>query len=56
MAVCVTRFTFGGGTENGGDIVVTFNVGFLGEIQIAAVGLRFTGKGCLEVIFGLRSL
>jgi len=36
-------------TEHGGDVVVTFNVRLLGEIQVAAVGLAFPGKGRLQI-------
>jgi hypothetical protein len=55
MSVGVAGFTFGGGAEYGGHIVVALYVGLGGEIQIAAVGLGFTGEGGLKVVFGLAS-
>ncbi len=48
-------FAFGGGAEDGGDIVVAFDVGLLREIEIAAIGLAFAGKRLLEVFHGLRT-
>jgi hypothetical protein len=49
MAMRVAGLAFGGRAEHGGDIVVAFDVGLLGEIQIAAIGLRFAGKRGLEI-------
>ena len=34
VTVRVARFAFGGGTENGGDIVVAFNISLLGSLKI----------------------
>jgi hypothetical protein len=34
---------------------VAFDIGLLREIQIAAIGLRFTGKCGLQVFFGAGS-
>ena len=41
MAVRVAGLAFGGRAEHRRDIVVAFDVGLLGEIEVAAVGLRF---------------
>ena len=45
-------FAFGGGAEHGGDVVVAFDVGLLREIEVAAVGLGFAGKGGFQIVFG----
>ena len=50
MAVRVTGFTFGGGPENGCNVVVAFNIGLLCEIEITAIGLGFAGKSTLLVL------
>ena len=52
-ASVLTGFTFGGRAEYGRDIVVAFDVGFLCEIEVTAVGLALTGKRGLEVFLGL---
>ena len=52
VAMGVARFTFGGGTENGGDVVVTFDVRFLCEVQVTTVCLGFTRKRSFQVFFG----
>ena len=39
VAVGMAGFAFGGGAEDGGDVVVAFNVGTLCELQVTAVGL-----------------
>ena len=52
MAVGVTGLTLGGRAENGRDVVVPFNIGLLGEIQIAAVGLAFAGERVFQVLLG----
>src|ERR1700761_6259170 len=39
MTMGMAGFAFGGGAEYGGDIVVTFDIGLLCEIEVAAVGL-----------------
>jgi hypothetical protein len=46
----------GGRAEHGGDVVVALDVGLLGEIQVAAVGLALAGESGLQVVFGLGSL
>ena len=53
MAVRMAGLAFGGRTEHGGDVVVAFDVRLLGEIEIAAVRLAFTGEGGLQIVFGL---
>src|SRR3546814_18013903 len=53
MAMGMTGFTFGGGAEHGGDIVVAFDIGLLREVQITAIGLRLASEGGLQVVFGL---
>ena len=52
MAVGVAGLAFGGRTEHGGDVVVAFDVGLLGEIEIAAIGLRFACESVLEALLG----
>jgi len=39
MAMSMAGFAFSRGTKNGSDIVVTFDIGLGGKIQITAVGL-----------------
>ena len=56
MAVRVAGLAFGRRTEDGGDIVVAFDVGLLGEIEIAAVGLALARERRLQIVFGLGSL
>jgi hypothetical protein len=53
MAVRVAGFAFGGGAEDGGDVVVTFDVGLLREIEVTAVRLAFAGEGFLQIFPGL---
>src|SRR5476649_1522076 len=55
MAVRVAGFAFRGRAEDDSDIVVAFDIGLLGEIEIAAVGLALAGKGRLQIAFSLRS-
>src|SRR5512147_1027878 len=43
VSMGVAGFTFSGGAEYGGHIVVALYVGLGSKIQIAAVGLGFTG-------------
>jgi hypothetical protein len=52
----VAGFTFGRRTEDGGNIVVAFDVGLLGEIEIPAIGLALTRKSGFQIVFGLGSL
>jgi hypothetical protein len=39
MAVGVAGFTFSGGTEHGGNVVVALDVRLVGEVQVTTVGL-----------------
>jgi len=39
VAMSVAGLAFSGGAENGGDVVVAFNIGALRKIQVTAVGL-----------------
>src|SRR5689334_9612083 len=39
MAMGMAGFAFSGGAEDGGDVIVTFDVGLLCEIEVAAIGL-----------------
>jgi hypothetical protein len=55
VAMCVARFAFRGGAEYGGDIVVTFDIGLLREVEITAVGLALTCEGFFQIVFGLRA-
>jgi hypothetical protein len=56
VPVGMAGFTFGGGAEQHRHVVLAFHVGLVGEVEVAAVGLRFAGKGVLQVLFGLRTL
>ena len=56
VAVRVTGLAFGGRTEHRGHVVVTLDVGLGGEVEVAAVRLRFAGERGLEVRFGLAAL
>src|SRR6185436_11986990 len=56
VAMRVAGLAFGGGAEQRRDIVLTFDVGLVGEVQVATIGLRLAGKGVLQVLLGLRSL
>jgi hypothetical protein len=51
----VTCLTFSGGTEQGCHIVLTFNVSFVREVQIATVGLGFASEGVLQALFRARA-
>ena len=44
-----------GRAKHGGDIVVTLDVGLRCEVQVAAIGLRFTCKRITQILFGLRA-
>ena len=50
MAVRMAGLAFGGRAEHGGDVVVAFDVGLLGEIEIAAVRLALAGEGVLQIL------
>jgi hypothetical protein len=52
MPVGVAGLALGGRAEYGGDVVVTFHVGLLSEVEVAAVGLGFPGEGGFQVFFG----
>jgi hypothetical protein len=56
VPVRVARFTLGRRAEHRCDVVVAFDVGLGGEIQITAVRLRFAGKGVLQVLLGRAAL
>ena len=51
----MTGLALSGRTENCGDIVVSFDISLLREIEIAAVSLRLPSKGILQVLFGFGS-
>jgi hypothetical protein len=53
--VGVTCFTFSGGTEQGCHVVLTFNVSFVREVQIATVGLGFACEGVFQALFRARA-
>ena len=55
MAVRMPRLTLGGRTEHGRNVVVTLDVGALGEVQVTAIGLRLAGKRILQILFGFRT-
>ena len=55
MTMCVAGFAFCSGPEYGCYVVVTFNISLGGEIQVTAVGLRFTGKRIFQIAFCLTS-
>ena len=48
-AVRMAGFTFRGGTEYGGHIVIAFDIGLLREIQITAIGLAFPREGGFQI-------
>ena len=56
MAMGMTGLAFRGRPENGGDIVVTLDVGLLGKLQIAAICLALAGECGLQILFRLASL
>jgi hypothetical protein len=53
VAERVARLTLGDGAEQGGDVGVALDVGLLGEVEVAAVGLALAGERRLEVVLGL---
>jgi hypothetical protein len=55
VTVGVTGFTFSGGTEQRCHVVLTFNVSFVCEVQIATVGLGFAGEGVFQALFRARA-
>jgi hypothetical protein len=56
VPVGMPGFSFRRVAEQSGDIGVAFHVGVLGEVQVTAVRLRFTGKCILQVGVGLGAL
>jgi hypothetical protein len=55
VAVSVTGFAFSGRAEQSGDVVLTFNVSFVCEVQIATVGLRLACEGVFQALFRARA-
>ena len=55
MTMSMAGLAFGGGTEYGGRVVIALHVRLLGEIQIAAVCLRFASKGGFQIFLGFRA-
>ena len=49
----VTGFTFGGGSENGCNVVVTLYICLGSKIQVATISLGFSGKCFFEIVFSL---
>src|SRR5689334_24091038 len=56
MAVRMAGLAFGGRAKERRDVVMPFDVGLGGEIEVAAVRLRLAGKRGLQVVVRLRSL
>jgi hypothetical protein len=56
MSVRVPGFALGGRAEHRGHIVVTLYIGFLCEIEVTAIGLRFAGERGFQIFFGLAAL
>ena len=56
MTERVTGLAFGDGAEQRGDVGVALDVGLLGEVQVAAVGLALAGERLLQVVVGLGAL
>ena len=46
---------FRGIAEQAGDFGLTFDVGDLGEIQVAAIGLALAGERFLQILMGFGS-
>jgi hypothetical protein len=46
-------FAFRGGAENGGDVIMAFDVGLLCELEVAAIGLAFAGESLFQIFPGL---
>ena len=53
MAVGVAGLAFGGVPEETGEVRTAFDVGLLGEVDIAAVRLALAGESGLEVLVRL---
>jgi hypothetical protein len=56
VPVRMAGFAFGGRAKNGGHVVESLHVGLPGEIEVAAIRLRFAGKRVLEVLLRLAAL
>jgi hypothetical protein len=52
MAVRVPGLALGSGTKHRRHIVIAFDIRFGREVQVATIGLRFAGKGVLQILFG----
>jgi hypothetical protein len=55
VTVSVTGFAFSGRTEQSCNIVLTFNVSLVCEIQIATVSLRLACEGVFQALFRARA-
>ncbi len=56
MAERVAGLALGDRAEEGGDVRVALDIGLLGEVQVATVGLALAGERLLEVLLGLAVL
>ena len=56
VTVRVSGLAFGGGAEQRRDVVLPFDVGFRGEIEIASVRLRLAGERGFVVVVGFAAL
>ena len=56
VAEGVARLALGDRAEQRGDVGVALDVGLLGEVEVAAVGLALAGERLLEVVLGLAAL
>ena len=52
----VTGLALGDRAEERGDVGVALDVGLLGEVEVAPVGLALAGERLLEVAVGLRAV
>ena len=53
VAERVAGLALGDRAEQRGDVGVALDVGLLGEVQVAAVGLALAGERLLQVVLGL---
>ena len=49
---CSHRLALGSGAKDSGHVRLALNIGLLGKVEIAAVGLRLSSKGSLEIAVG----
>jgi hypothetical protein len=56
VAKGMSSLALGDRPEECRDVGVSFDVGLLGEVQLAPVRLALTGEGLLEVLLGLAAL